>query len=74
MLAPPPPTHVDGISAPMSSQVETEVDEFAFIDVEDHTKVKSKIDLDNVVLTDKEKLRLARQCVKTKEFWYLYVM
>lgn len=58
----------------MSSRVETEADEFAFIDVEDHGKVKSKIDLDNVVLTDREKLRLARQCIKTKEFWYLYAM
>ena len=68
------PNYKEGVSAPVSSRVETEAEEFAFIDVEDHNKVKSKIDLDNVVLTDKEKLRLARQCIKTKEFWYLYVM
>lgn len=69
------PNYNGGVKAPTSSRVESEAaEEFAFIDVEDHNKVKSKIDLDNVVLTEKEKLRLARQCIKTKEFWYLYVM
>ncbi len=36
-----------------------------FIDVHNPDQEKEAIDLDNVVLTDRQKLRLAAQCMKT---------
>lgn len=45
-----------------------------FVDVKNPTLVKDEIDLDNVVLNDKQKLRLSLQCLKTKIFWQIYVM
>lgn len=40
-----------------------------FVDVSNPSQVKEKIDLDNVVLTDKQKFKLSMQCLKTKLFW-----
>lgn len=45
-----------------------------FHDAQDINKVKADIDLDNVVLTDAQKFRLAGQCIKTADFWLLYAM
>ena len=44
------------------------------MDIKNPEKIKGEIDLDNVVLTERQKLRLAGQCLKTKDFWMIYVM
>ena len=52
----------------------TRVSPMRFVDVNNPRKVKEEIDLDNVVLTERQKLRLAGQCLKTKDFWMIYAM
>ena len=45
-----------------------------FVDVSDPGMVRTEIDLDSVVLTERQKLRLVGQALKTKIFWQIYAM
>ena len=45
-----------------------------FVNVKNPELVDEKMDMDDVVLTLNQQLRLAAQCMKTKTFWLLYSM
>ena len=45
-----------------------------FVDIHDLTKAVDKIDVDKVVLSFPQQLRLCSQCLKTVIFWKIYAM
>lgn len=62
------------VSSPKMSLMSGSCTTVNFVDVTDPKQVVNEIDLDNVVLTERQKLKLAAQCLRTAIFWQLYAM